>query len=59
MTKEVSIKCTGEKIQVKHVGEGYYVEVLNMEIVQVNNSFEKYGRRFHYSKLNFENEKKY
>ena len=54
MTKEVSIKCTGEKILVKHVGEGYYVEVLNMETDQVNNPFEKYGRTFHYSELNFE-----
>ena len=51
MTKEVSIKCTGEKILVKHVGEGYYVEVLNVE---TKNPYEKYGRRFHYSELNFE-----
>ena len=43
-----------EKILGKHVGEGYYVEVLNMETDQVNNPFEKYGRTFHYSELNFE-----
>ena len=51
MTKETRIKCTGEKILVKHVWEGYYVEVLDVE---TNNPYEKYGRTFHYSELNFE-----
>lgn len=51
MTKEASIKCTGEKIKVKHVWKGNYIEVLDVE---TNNPWEKYGRTFHYSELNFD-----
>jgi len=51
MTKEARIKCTGEKLLLKHLGDGYYLEITS---IKERNPLKRYGRRFHYSELNFE-----
>ena len=51
MTRIATIKCTGEKVQVKQLKTrvGYWIELF-----EDKNGFEKYGRTFHYTDLTFE-----